>query len=117
MLFQVMVTQRLRELVGKGTPEMITTATMLSAEEALLGVWLITCEPDDLWFFVKLASRICKNSSVAIANAIKSVNAGCNTSGYAIEIESLEHVLLQRTLKKALVLLDKRNLTLQATRR
>ena len=39
-------------------------------------------------FCEKLASRICKNSSVAIANAIKSVNAGCNTSGYAIEIES-----------------------------
>ena len=84
-------TQRLRELVGKGKAlEMITTAGMLSAEEALSwGLVNHVCEPEELITFCeKIASRICKNSSVAIAHAIKSVNAGCNTNGYASEIES-----------------------------
>ena len=84
-------TQRLRELVGKGKAlEMITTAGMLSAEEALSwGLVNHLCEPEELITFCeKIASRICKNSSVAIAHAIKSVNAGCNTNGYASEIES-----------------------------
>ncbi len=84
-------TQRLRELVGKGKAlEMITTAGMLGAEEALSwGLINHLCEPEELITFCeKIASRICKNSSVAIAHAIKSVNAGCNTNGYAIEIES-----------------------------
>ena len=84
-------TQRLRELVGKGKAlEMITTAGMLKAEEALSwGLVNYLCEPEELITFCeKIASRICKNSSVAIAHAIKSVNAGCNTNGYASEIES-----------------------------
>ena len=84
-------TQRLRELVGKGKAlEMITTAGMLGAEEALSwGLVNHVCEADELIAFCeKIASKICKNSSVAIAHAIKSVNAGCNTSGYASEIES-----------------------------
>ena len=84
-------TQRLRELVGKGKAlEMITTAGMLSAEEALnWGLVNHLCEPEELITFCeKIAFRICKNSSVAIAHAIKSVNAGCNTNGYASEIES-----------------------------
>ncbi len=84
-------TQRLRELVGKGKAlEMITTTGMLTAEEALSwGLVNHLCEPEDLITFCeKIASRICKNSSVAIAHAIKSVNAGCNNNGYACEIES-----------------------------
>jgi len=77
--------------VGKGKAlEMITTAGMLGAEEALSwGLVNHLCEPEELiTFSEKIASRICKNSSVAIAHAIKSVNAGCNTNGYASEIES-----------------------------
>lgn len=84
-------TQRLRELVGKGKAlEMITTASFLSAEEAVSwGLVNHLCEQEELITFCeKIASRICKNSSVAIAHAIKSVNAGCNTNGYASEIES-----------------------------
>ena len=84
-------TQRLRELVGKGKAlEMITTAGMLGAEEALSwGLVNHVCEADELIVFCeKIASKICNNSSVAIAHAIKSLNAGCNTSGYASEIES-----------------------------
>ena len=84
-------TQRLRELVGKGKAlEIITTAGMLTAQEALsLGLVNHLCEPDELLTFCeKIASRICENSSVAIAYAIKSVNAGCNIGGYTSEIES-----------------------------
>lgn len=84
-------TQRLRELVGKGKAlELITTAGMLSAEEALsCGLVNHVCEQEDLIAFCeKIASRICKNSSVAIAQAIKSVNAGCNDEGYSVEIEA-----------------------------
>ena len=84
-------TQRLRELVGKGKAlEMITTAGMLTAKEALsLGLVNHLCEPEELITFCeKIASRISQNSSVAIAYAIKSVNAGCITGGYASEIES-----------------------------
>ena len=63
---------------------------MLTAEEAFSwGLVNHLCEPEELITFCeKIASRICKNSSVAIAHAIKSVNAGCNTNGYASEIES-----------------------------
>jgi enoyl-CoA hydratase len=84
-------TQRLRELVGKGKAlELITTAGMLSAEEALsCGLVNHVCEQEELIAFCeKIASRICKNSSVAIAQAIKSVNAGCNDEGYSVEIEA-----------------------------
>ena len=84
-------TQRLRELVGKVKAlEMITTAGMLTAKEALsLGLVNHLCEPEELIpFCEKIASRISQNSSVAIAHAIKSVNAGCITGGYASEIES-----------------------------
>jgi len=84
-------TQRLRELVGKGKAlELITTAGMLTAEQALsTGLVNHLCEPEELIAFCeKIAHRIAKNSSVAIAQAIKSVNAGCNTAGYSAEIEA-----------------------------
>ena len=84
-------TQRLRELVGKGKAlEMITTAAMLTAEEALSwGLVNHLCEPEELISFCEqIASRICKNSSVAIGHAIKAVNAGCSSEGYATEIEA-----------------------------
>ena len=105
-------TQRLRELVGKGKAlEMITTATTLTAEEALSwGLVNHLCEPDDLMVFCKkLTSRICKNSSLAIANAIKSVNAGCNKNGYAIEIESFGACFATKDFKEGTsAFLDKR---------
>jgi|TARA_B100000497_G_scaffold125148_1_gene161069 enoyl-CoA hydratase len=84
-------TQRLRQLVGKGKAlELITTAGMLTAEEALsCGLVNHVCEQEELLAFCeKIASRICKNSPVAIAQAIKSVNAGCNDEGYSVEIEA-----------------------------
>ena len=81
-------TQRLRELVGKGKAlEMITSAAMLSAEEAKeWGLVNHVCEQEELMALCeKIAGRIIKNSPIAISKAIKSVNAGCNTDGYEAE--------------------------------
>jgi enoyl-CoA hydratase len=81
-------TQRLRDLVGKGKAlEMITTAGMLTAEEAKeWGLVNHVCEPEDLMDYCKnMANGIAKNSPFAISKAIKSVNAGCNTEGYEEE--------------------------------
>ncbi|MDT0606082.1 enoyl-CoA hydratase/isomerase family protein [Croceitalea rosinachiae] len=86
-------TQRLPELVGKGRAmEMIMTAGMISAEKALAyGLVNYIVEQEELLpLCEKLASKISNNSSVAISQAIKAVNAGYsfNTDGYAAEIEA-----------------------------
>ena len=84
-------TQRLPQLVGKGKAmEMIMTAGMISAEDAkdwglvnyvvALEELIPTCE--------NLAVKIIRNSSVAIAAAIKAVNANYTdgVNGFDIEI-------------------------------
>jgi enoyl-CoA hydratase len=85
-------TQRLAQLVGRGKAnELIFTAGMLKAEEALQ--WglvnavveqaelLTTCET--------IAQKILNNSPMAIAAAIRCVNAGfaSGVNGYEVEIE------------------------------
>ncbi|PCH76326.1 MAG: enoyl-CoA hydratase [Flavobacteriaceae bacterium] len=84
-------TQRLPQLVGKGKAlEMILTANMLSAEEALKnGLVNYVTEPEDLLpLCYKLAKKITTNSSSAIAAAIRAVNANYDTdkNGYLVEI-------------------------------
>tara|TARA_B100000902_G_scaffold12252_1_gene14912 strand:+ start:44209 stop:44982 length:774 start_codon:yes stop_codon:yes gene_type:complete len=83
-------TQRLSNLVGKGKAmEMITTAAMISAEEALhFGLINKICDQDDLIESCeKIALKICRNSPLAISSAIKSVNAGYKfgVDGYETE--------------------------------
>ena len=85
-------TQRLPQLVGKGKAmEMIMTAGMISAEEAKeWGLVNNVVEQQDLLpFCEKLAEKIARNSSVAIAAAIKAVNANYTNcvNGYSVEIE------------------------------
>lgn len=86
-------TQRLPQLVGKGKAmEMIMTAGMLDAQKALengLVNYVVTKE-ELLPLCQKLAGKISNNSSVAIKQAIKAVNAGYsyNTDGYAVEINA-----------------------------
>jgi len=85
-------TQRLPQLVGKGKAmELIMTAGMISAEEAKdWGLVNYVVEQEELMpLCEKLASKIMRNSSVAIAAAIKSVNANYETSvnGFNVEIE------------------------------
>jgi len=85
-------TQRLPQLVGKGKAmELIMTAGMISAEDAKewgLVNYVVTQE-ELLPLCEKIASKICRNSSVAIAAAIKSINANYNNAvnGFDVEIE------------------------------
>lgn len=86
-------TQRLPQLVGKGRAfEMITTAAMISAEQALdYGLVNYVVEQEELLpLCKKLAGKISNNSSVAISQAIKAVNAGYKSelNGYAVEINA-----------------------------
>lgn len=86
-------TQRLAQLVGRGKAmEMITTAAMISAEEALKWGLVNNVVPQsELLSSAKaLAEKICKNSGTAISSAIKAVNANFSfdLDGYAAEIEA-----------------------------
>ena len=85
-------TQRLPQLVGKGKAmEMIMTAGMISAEEAKdtgLVNHVVTQE-ELLPLAEKIASKIMRNSSVAISAAIRAVNSGFvdGENGYNTEID------------------------------
>ena len=84
-------TQRLPQLVGKGRAmEMIMTAGMIDASTACnYGlVNHVTSQEELLVVSRKIASKIMRNSSVAIASAIIAVNAGYmeGQNGYDEEI-------------------------------
>ncbi len=86
-------TQRLTQLVGKGRAmEMIMTAGMISAEKALqYGLVNHVVELDDLLDLAEeIAGKILKNSPVAVATAIDSINASTakNIDGFQREIEN-----------------------------
>ncbi len=72
--------------------EMITTAGMLSANEAKeWGLVNYVCSQEDLISMSeKIASKIKRNSPMAIARAIKSVNAGFITGIDGFEVEKEE---------------------------
>lgn len=85
-------TQRLAQLVGRGKAmEMITTAGMISAEEAQQWglVNHVVSQAELLALAEKIAGRICNNSGTAIASAIRAVNANFidGINGYQKEIE------------------------------
>jgi len=84
-------TQRLPQLVGKGKAmEMIMTAGMIGAAEAQQCglVNHVTTQEELLPLAQKLASKIMRNSLVAISGAIKAVNANFKDgeNGYQTEI-------------------------------
>lgn len=82
-------TQRLTQLVGKGKAmELITTAGMMTAADAKeWGLVNHVCPQEDLMAACeKIASKIARNSSVAIGHAIKAVNAGFVSEGFETEI-------------------------------
>lgn len=86
-------TQRLAQLVGKGKAlEMITTAGMITADDALQwGLVNHVTNPEDLHQkCLEIAEKITKNSGTAIAAAISAVNAGFvdGLDGYEAEIEA-----------------------------
>ncbi|MDO1513077.1 enoyl-CoA hydratase-related protein [Maribacter confluentis] len=86
-------TQRLPQLVGKGRAmEMIMTAGMISADQALAyGLVNHVTSPEELLPLChKIIGKITNNSPVAIAYAIKAINAGFKNTvnGYEQEIEA-----------------------------
>jgi len=86
-------TQRLPQLVGKGRAmEMIMTAGMVSAEEAKAYglVNHVVPQAELLEFTKSIANKILKNSPVAIAKAIKAINANYEdgTNGYNVEVKA-----------------------------
>ena len=86
-------TQRLPQLVGKGRAmEMIMTAGMIDAETAkIYGLVNHVVPQDDLFAtYMTIATRIMKNSPVAIAKAIEAVNANfvSGVNGFDVEIKN-----------------------------
>ena len=86
-------TQRLPQLVGKGRAmEMVMTAGMIDAETALdYGLVNHVVPQDELLALAeKIASKIMRNSSVAIAEAINAINANyeAGVNGFEVEIEA-----------------------------
>jgi enoyl-CoA hydratase len=86
-------TQRLPQLVGKGKAmEMIMTAAMISADEAKdYGlVNYVTKQEELLALAEKIASKILRNSSVAIHAAIRAINSGFEEgiNGFDVEIDA-----------------------------
>jgi len=84
-------TQRLPQLVGKGKAmEMIMTAGMISAEDALQNglVNHVVSQEELLPLAEKIAGKILRNSPLAIASAIKAVNANFKdgVNGFDVEI-------------------------------
>ena len=85
-------TQRLPQLIGKGRAmEMVMTAGMIDANQALSYglVNHVTSQDELLALAEKIASKIMRNSSVAIKGAIKAINANYTDgiNGYEIEID------------------------------
>jgi len=85
-------TQRLAQLVGKGRAiELIATAEMITSEVA--NDWglvnYVTTQAELLDRCKDIGSRIAKNSSVAVAGAIRAINAGYQSgvNGFEKEIE------------------------------
>jgi len=86
-------TQRLANLIGKGRAmELITTAGMLNAEDAKSwGLVNHVCTLDELIPMAeKIASKIKRNSPMAISKAIKTVNAGFIDGVNGFEVEKQE---------------------------
>lgn len=86
-------TQRLPQLVGKGKAmELIMTAGMLTANEALEWklVNYVVASEELLSFCSSIATKILRNSPVAITKAIKAINANYKdgVNGFETEIKN-----------------------------
>ncbi|OEK06179.1 enoyl-CoA hydratase [Flavivirga aquatica] len=85
-------TQRLPQLIGKGRAmELIMTAGMIDANQALAYglVNHVTTQEELISLSEKIATKISRNSSVAIGAAIKSINANFKegANGFDVEIQ------------------------------
>lgn len=85
-------TQRLTQLIGKGRAmELIMTASMIDANQGLTYglVNHVTTQAELLPLCQKIATKILRNSSVAIKSAIKAINANFidGVNGFEVEIK------------------------------
>jgi len=107
-------TQRLAQLVGKGKAlEMITSARMVSAQEALqCGLVNHVVEQENLLAEAKkLATKISKNAPLAVSAAIRAILAGYEkgVNGYEIEISEFGNCFSTEDFKEGTkAFLDKR---------
>ena len=105
-------TQRLPALVGKGrAAQMIFTAEMISAQRAFeIGLVNEVVSQAELLDRAKtIASKIAKNSSVAISKAIEAINASGNKAGFEVEIKSFGELFEQDDFKEGVgAFLEKR---------
>ena len=86
-------TQRLPQLIGKGRAmEMIMTAGMIDADTAhKFGlVNHVTTQEELMAFSQKIATKIMRNSSVAIASAIAAINAGFEEGENGFDAEVIQ---------------------------
>ena len=98
-------TQRLAQLVGRGKAnELIFTASMLKAEEALQwGLVNAVVEQANLMASCEeMAQKILNNSPMGIAAAIRCVNAGLTSgvNGYHVEIEEFGKCFATKDFKE-----------------
>ena len=99
-------TQRLPKLIGKGRAmQAIMTADMFSAERAYeIGLVNEVVEQSELINRAKeIASKILKNSSIAIKHAIKAINASDKANGFETEIESFGSLFDESDFKEGTV--------------
>ncbi len=105
-------TQRLPRLVGRGrAAQMIFTAEMISAQRAFeIGlVNEVVAQPELLDRAKAIASKISKNSSVAISKAIKAINASGTKDGFGVEIQSFGELFEEKDFKEGVcAFLEKR---------
>lgn len=110
-------TQRLPQLIGKGRAmELIMTASMIDADKALSYglVNYVVPQPELLELAKKLATKISRNSSVAIKEAIKAINAGYSydKNGFETEIKAFGHCFGTNDFKEGTsAFLEKRKAT------
>lgn len=85
-------TQRLTQLIGRGKAlELMLTANMISADEAkAIGLvnHVVTNREEMMNLSVTILKKILSNGPVAVANVIKSVNAGYNFEDKGYETEA-----------------------------
>ena len=98
-------TQRLAQLAGKGKAfEMIFTAGMMKADEALSSglVNHVVGQEELIDKCLEICEKMSKNSSVAIASAIKAVNSGYTDgeNGYETEIDEFTHCFSTEDFKE-----------------
>lgn len=96
-------TQRLPQLVGKGrAAQMIFTAEMISAQRAYeIGlVNEVVSQPELLDRAKVIALKISQNSSIAIAKAIKAINASGTKEGFDLEVKSFGELFDETDFKE-----------------